>query len=50
MTGNEFIRKLKALGKKQGIEVSLNASRGKGSLKPCITAAHSLFCATLKMN
>jgi mRNA interferase HicA len=31
MTGNEFIRKLKALGKKQGIEVSLNAARGKGS-------------------
>ncbi|HEY4069001.1 MAG TPA: type II toxin-antitoxin system HicB family antitoxin [Burkholderiaceae bacterium] len=31
MTGNEFIRKLKALGKLRGISVSLNASRGKGS-------------------
>ncbi len=31
MNGNEFIRKLKAYGKQQGIAVSLNASRGKGS-------------------
>lgn len=31
MTGNEFIRKLKALGKKQGVTVTLNAARGKGS-------------------
>ncbi len=31
MTGNEFIRKVKAYGKKQGIAVTLNASRGKGS-------------------
>ena len=31
MNGNEFIRKLKAFGKKQGIAVMLNASRGKGS-------------------
>jgi mRNA interferase HicA len=31
MTGNEFIRKVKALGKQKGIIVLLNASRGKGS-------------------
>lgn len=31
MTGNEFIRKVKALGKQRGISVVLNASRGKGS-------------------
>ena len=31
MTGNEFIRKLKAYGNKRGITVTLNASRGKGS-------------------
>ena len=31
MTGNEFIRKVKALGKRRGIPVKLNASRGKGS-------------------
>lgn len=31
MTGNEFIRKVKAVGRRRGIEVTLNASRGKGS-------------------
>ena len=31
MTGNEFIRKVKALGKVRGILVKLDASRGKGS-------------------
>lgn len=31
MTGNEFIRKVKRLGKFRGMSVSLNASRGKGS-------------------
>lgn len=31
VTGNEFIRRLKALGKVRGVEVNLNASRGKGS-------------------
>jgi len=31
VTGNEFIRKVKALGKSRGIVVKLNASRGKGS-------------------
>lgn len=31
MTGNEFIRKVKVLGKKQNVIVTLNASRGKGS-------------------
>jgi len=31
MTGNEFIRKVKAYGRKQGVAVTLNASRGKGS-------------------
>jgi mRNA interferase HicA len=31
MTGKEFIRKVKALGKKRGIAVSINASRGNGS-------------------
>lgn len=31
MTGNEFIRKVKALGKQRAISVTLNASRGKGS-------------------
>jgi mRNA interferase HicA len=31
MTGNDFIRKVKALGKVRRIAVSLNAARGKGS-------------------
>ena len=31
MRGNEFIRKVKALGKARKMAVSLNASRGKGS-------------------
>lgn len=31
MKGNEFIRKVKALGKKNGITVSTDAARGKGS-------------------
>ena len=31
MTGTEFIRKVKALGKTRGVAVALNASRGKGS-------------------
>lgn len=31
MTGNEFIRKLKVLGRARGVQVELNASRGKGS-------------------
>ncbi|WP_258187061.1 hypothetical protein [Variovorax sp. WS11] len=31
MTGNEFIRKLKMLGKARRVRVTLNASRGKGS-------------------
>ncbi|WIM05277.1 MAG: type II toxin-antitoxin system HicA family toxin [Candidatus Nitricoxidivorans perseverans] len=31
MTGNEFIRKVKTLGKQRGIPVTLNASRGEGS-------------------
>ncbi|MBI5751349.1 MAG: type II toxin-antitoxin system HicA family toxin [Hydrogenophilales bacterium] len=31
MTGNEFIRKVKALGKARKLAVTLNASRGKGS-------------------
>ena len=31
MTGNEFIRKVKALGRVRNIEVHLNAARGKGS-------------------
>jgi mRNA interferase HicA len=31
MTGNEFIRKVKAYGKKKGVAITLNASRGKGS-------------------
>jgi hypothetical protein len=31
MIGNEFVRKVKALGKLRDISVSLNASRGKGS-------------------
>jgi len=31
MTGNEFIRKVKVLGKKRKVAVALNASRGKGS-------------------
>jgi mRNA interferase HicA len=31
MTGNEFIRKVKALGKAQKVAVTLNTSRGKGS-------------------
>lgn len=31
MTGNEFIRKVRKLGKLRGVAVELNASRGKGS-------------------
>lgn len=31
VTGNEFIRKLRVLGKQRGVTVSLIASRGKGS-------------------
>jgi mRNA interferase HicA len=31
MTGSEFIRKVKALGKKRSVIVTLDASRGKGS-------------------
>ncbi len=31
MTGNEFIRKVKALGKARKVPVVLNASRDKGS-------------------
>lgn len=31
MTGNEFIRKVKALGKDRNVTVTLNALRGKGS-------------------
>ena len=31
MTGNEFIRKVNALGKRRGVAVRLDASRGKGS-------------------
>ena len=31
MTGNEFIRKVKAVGRRRGIAVALNAARGKGS-------------------
>ena len=31
MTGNEFTRKVKALGRARGIDVRLDASRGKGS-------------------
>ena len=31
VTGSEFLRKLRALGKRRGIPVSLDAARGKGS-------------------
>jgi mRNA interferase HicA len=31
MTGNEFLRKVKALGKRRGVTVTVAASRGKGS-------------------
>ena len=31
MTGSEFIRKVKALGKYRNVTVRLDASRGKGS-------------------
>jgi mRNA interferase HicA len=31
MTGSEFIRKVKTLGKQRSITVTLDASRGKGS-------------------
>jgi mRNA interferase HicA len=31
MTGSEFVRKVKALGRARGIPVVLNAARGKGS-------------------
>ena len=31
MTGNEFVRKVKSLGRARGIHVVLKAARGKGS-------------------
>lgn len=31
MSGNEFLRRLKALGKRRGVAVRLDAARGKGS-------------------
>ena len=31
MTGNEFVRKVRALGKRRSVTVTLDASRGKGS-------------------
>ncbi len=31
MKGSEFIRRVKALGRRQGVAVRLDASRGKGS-------------------
>ncbi len=31
MTGNEFVRKVKALGRARNVPVVLNAARGKGS-------------------
>lgn len=31
MTGNEFIRKVKALAKQRGVQAQLDAKRGKGS-------------------
>jgi len=31
MTGNEFIRKVRALAKRRGLAVVLDATRGKGS-------------------
>ena len=31
MSGNEFISKVKAIGRARGIDVRLNAARGKGS-------------------
>jgi hypothetical protein len=31
MTGNEFERKIRALGRKRGVSVSFEAGRGKGS-------------------
>jgi len=31
MNGNEFIRKIKAMGRQCGVPVVLNAARGKGS-------------------
>lgn len=31
MTGNDFVRKVKALGRARGVPVVLNAARGKGS-------------------
>jgi len=31
VTGNEFVRKVKVLGRARGVPVVLNAARGKGS-------------------
>ena len=31
MTGNEFVRRVKALGRSRNVPVFLNAARGKGS-------------------
>ncbi|MHB1053180.1 MAG: hypothetical protein ACYCZT_08930 [Thiobacillus sp.] len=48
MTGSEFIRKVKALGKQRGLTVTLDASRGKGSHQTLYSAARSPLCATRK--
>jgi hypothetical protein len=50
MIGNEFIRKLKAYGKKRGVHVALNASRGKGAIRRFISAAHLRLFVIQKMN
>lgn len=55
MRGNEFIRKVKALGKARKVAVSLNASRGKGShqtlyIRRFTTGRPSLLFAIPKMS
>ena len=48
MKGSEFLRKLQALGKKQGVFVRLESRRGKGSHSTLFYGAHFKIIRSLK--
>ena len=48
MTGNEFVRKVKALGRARGVPVILNAARGKGSHQTLYFGSASTVVRNLK--
>ena len=48
MTGSEFLRKLKALGNRQGVAVRLDAARGKGSHQTVYYGASFTIIRNLK--